>query len=73
MFSSQTSQELKRRISVRERTQHWEARGSDLPSFFTLPKSFRSKGGNGGVTQPPGGCGCGGGGVGGGGCVWMCL
>lgn len=39
------SQEELRRISVRERTQRWEARGSELPSFFTLPKSFRSKGG----------------------------
>ena len=46
------SQEL-RRISVRERTKRWEARGGGVPSYFsTLPKSFRTKGGEGGVLSP---------------------
>ena len=45
-------QEL-RKISVRERTQHWEAKGSEIPSFFTLPKSFRNKAGSSAGLQSP--------------------
>jgi len=40
------------RISVRERTKRWEARGGGLPSYFaTLPKSFRHKADS--VSSPP--------------------
>ena len=44
--SSQSSQESIRNLNltVRERTQRWEARGGGVPSYFsTLPKSFRHK------------------------------
>ncbi len=43
---SQGSQDSIRnpKLTVRERTQKWEARGGGLPSYFsTLPKSFRHK------------------------------
>lgn len=41
---SGSSQESGEFLPVRERTKRWEARGSDLPSYFsTLPKSFRHK------------------------------
>lgn len=43
---SQSSQDSIRnpKLTVRERTQRWEARGTGLPSYFsTLPKSFRHK------------------------------
>ena len=43
---SQSSQESIRnaKLTVRERTQRWEARGGGVPSYFsTLPKSFRHK------------------------------
>ncbi len=40
-------------VSVRERTMRWEARGSDLPSYFsTLPRSFRHKASSKSVTTP---------------------
>jgi hypothetical protein len=54
--TSTTGKELSQEelVSVRERAQRWEARGSELPSFFTLPKSFRTKGGSGaGRPQSP--------------------
>ena len=43
---SQSSQDSIRdlKLTVRERTQRWEARGGGVPSYFsTLPKSFRHK------------------------------
>ncbi len=43
---SQSSQDSMKntKLTVRERTQRWEARGGGLPSYFsTLPKSFRHK------------------------------
>ena len=43
---SQSSQDSIRnpQLTVRERTQRWEARGGGVPSYFsTLPKSFRHK------------------------------
>lgn len=43
---SQSSQDSIRnlQLTVRERTQRWEARGGGLPSYFsTLPKSFRHR------------------------------
>jgi len=43
---SQSSQESMKnaKLTVRERTERWEARGGGVPSYFsTLPKSFRHK------------------------------
>ena len=31
------------KLTVRQRTQKWEARGGGVPSYFTLPRSFRTK------------------------------
>ena len=31
------------KLSVRQRTQKWELRGGGVPSYFTLPRSFRTK------------------------------
>ena len=41
--SSHSSQGSGPPTSVRERTKKWEARGGGVPSYFTLPKSFRHK------------------------------